>query len=153
MTLSKKDISILETFNKLGLTKVFTNGCFDLLHPGHLQYLQEAKDLGDVLIVGINSDTSVKKLKGPSRPINDQDSRAVMLSSLKMVDHVIVFNEETPLELIEAIMPDVLVKGGDWTIDKIIGADLVIENGGIVKSLTFKEGYSTTSIIEKIKNL
>jgi len=151
--LSEKDISTLETYKKLNLTKVFTNGCFDLLHLGHLQYLQEAKKLGDVLIVGINSDTSVKKIKGPSRPINDQSTRATMLASLKMVDHVIIFNEETPLNLIKAIMPDVLVKGGDWSIEKIIGADIVMNNGGTVKSLTFKEGYSTTSIIEKIKNL
>lgn len=153
MKLLENDITTIKSYKEEGLKIVFTNGCFDLLHLGHIQYLREAKKLGDVLIVGLNSDASVKKLKGNNRPIHDELSRSTMLVALEMVDHVIVFEESTPLTLIEYILPDVLVKGGDWTIDKIIGADLVIENGGSVKSLIFKEGYSTTSIIEKIKKL
>jgi len=153
MKLLENDIAAIKRYKEEGLKIVFTNGCFDLLHLGHIQYLREAKKLGDVLIVGLNSDASVKKLKGNNRPIHNELSRSTMLAALEMVDQVIVFEESTPLTLIEYILPDVLVKGGDWTIDKIIGADLVIENGGSVKSLNFKEGYATTSIIEKIKKL
>jgi len=151
--LTTKDISIFRAYKEKGLKIVFTNGCFDILHAGHIAYLKEAKTLGDILIIGLNSDVSIKKIKGPERPIQDELTRMVILESLKMVDHVCLFEEETPLSLIENIVPDVLVKGGDWSIDSIIGADVVIENGGQVKSLNFKEGHSTTSIIQKIKNL
>jgi len=130
---------------------VFTNGCFDLLHIGHITYLEEAKKYGDVLIVGINTDDSVRKLKGPARPIQNQNDRAAILCALKAVDHCILFSEETPLEIIKSIKPDVLVKGGDWEIEKIIGSDYVLSYGGVVKSLNFVAGKSTTALIEKSK--
>lgn len=130
---------------------VFTNGCFDLLHIGHVTYLEEARKLGDVLIVGINTDASVKKLKGPTRPIQNENDRSRILAALKAVDHTILFDEETPLNLIKAIKPDVLVKGGDWKIEQIVGSDFVLRNGGQVLSLNFVDGKSTTAIIEKSK--
>lgn len=130
---------------------VFTNGCFDLLHIGHVTYLEEAKKLGDILIVGINSDDSVKKLKGPTRPIQNEKDRSEILAALKSVDHTYIFGEETPLDLIKSVKPDVLVKGGDWKIDQIVGSDFVLSYGGSVKSLNFVNGKSTTSIIEKSK--
>ena len=130
---------------------VFTNGCFDILHKGHVTYLSEAKKLGDLLIVGLNSDASVKRLKGNERPINNEDDRKFVLSQLKSVDFVEIFNEDTPLSLIMKIMPKILVKGGDWKIDQIVGGKEVIENGGDVFSLNFVDGYSTTSIINKIQ--
>ncbi len=148
MTLTKT-ISTLKTQGK---KIVFTNGCFDLLHLGHVSYLAEAKKLGDVLVVGVNSDASVSRLKGKSRPIKDEQSRLAILQNLKMVDHAVLFSEDTPYELIKSILPDVLVKGGDWTVDKIIGAELVLDNGGEVRSLPFIEGYSSTALIDKIKN-
>lgn len=129
---------------------VFTNGCFDILHVGHLRYLQKARTLGEILVVGINSDTSVKRLKGPSRPIVSQDERAEMLAGLECVDYVTIFEEDTPQKLIEFIAPDILVKGGDWPIEKIVGGDFVIKNGGKVLSLDLVEGRSTTNIVEKI---
>lgn len=129
---------------------VFTNGCFDILHRGHVEYLNEARNLGDYLLIGVNSDASVKKIKGPNRPINNEDDRAYLLDNLKSVDYVIVFEEDTPYNLIKEIIPDLLVKGGDWKEDDIIGSDVVKENGGEVKSLNFVENYSTTSVIEKI---
>ena len=129
---------------------VFTNGCFDILHPGHVSYLAEARSLGDVLVVGLDTDASVKKLKGESRPIQDQDSRAKILTSLRSVDYVCFFEDGNPEPLIEAIAPDVLVKGGDWQVDQIRGSKFIIANGGEVKSLKFIEGNSTTSIVEKI---
>lgn len=128
---------------------VFTNGCFDLLHIGHITYLEEAKKLGDVLVVGINTDESVKKLKGPTRPIQSETDRCEILAALKAVDHTILFSEETPLNLIKHIKPDILVKGGDWKIEQIVGSDFVLSYGGSVKSLNFVDGKSTTSIIEK----
>lgn len=131
---------------------VFTNGCFDILHVGHIHYLKEAKSLGDRLVLGLNSDASVKKLKGESRPINNQIDRAVMIAALEMVDLVMIFEEDDPLNLITLIKPDVLVKGGDWKIEQIVGAKEVISNGGKVKSLSFLDGYSTTSLIDKISN-
>lgn len=131
---------------------VFTNGCFDILHSGHVQYLNQAKEQGDILIVGLNSDASVKRLKGPKRPINAQLDRKYVLENLKPVDRVIIFEEDTPLNLIKSISPHLLVKGGDWTVDQIVGSEFVIANGGDVKSLQFKDGYSTTSIIEKSKS-
>jgi len=130
---------------------VFTNGCFDIVHVGHVQMLIEAKKQGDYLIVGLNSDASVKRLKGNSRPINRELDRKFLLENLKPVDEVVIFEEDTPLELIKKIKPNVLVKGGDWSIDQIVGADFVLENGGEVKSLIFKDGYSTTKIIEKVQ--
>ena len=130
---------------------VFTNGCFDLLHLGHVKYLADAHDLGHKLIVGINSDNSVQQLKGPSRPIQNLESRMAVLASLACVDAVVLFEEETPLKLIEALLPDVLVKGGDWDLSKIVGAEVVIANGGEVRSLQFVEGHSTTSLEQKIR--
>ena len=132
---------------------VFTNGCFDVLHRGHVEYLNEAKELGTKLIVGLNSDSSVKRLKGDERPINTEIDRKFLLENLKSVDEVIIFNEDTPLELIKTLMPSVLVKGGDWPIEKIVGHEIVLASGGEVKSLSFKNGYSTTNTLEKIKSL
>ncbi len=131
---------------------VFTNGCFDLLHVGHVRYLKEASKLGDYLVVGINSDSSVKVLKGPTRPVQSESDRAEILANLISVDFVSVFDESTPLELIKSIKPDILVKGGDWKPDQIVGSDFVIANGGKVMSLQFVDGKSTTSLIEKAKN-
>lgn len=131
---------------------VFTNGCFDLLHIGHVSYLEEAKKLGDILVVGINSDASVSKLKGPTRPIQNEQDRSRILAALKSVDHTVIFTEETPLNLIKAVKPDVLVKGGDWKPEQIVGSDFVLANGGSVKSLNFVDGKSTTAIIKKSKN-
>lgn len=129
---------------------VFTNGCFDLLHVGHVRYLQDARKLGDFLVVGLNSDASVKKLKGEERPVQTETDRAEIMAALACVDYVVIFGEETPLNLIEAIQPDVLVKGGDWVVDKIIGSQFVLSKGGQVKSLPFHQGRSTSSIIEKV---
>ena len=131
---------------------VFTNGCFDILHKGHVSYLAEAKKLGDLLVVGLNSDASVKRLKGPERPINTETDRQYVLSQLKSVDFVEIFHEDTPLNLILEVKPKVLVKGGDWKIDQIVGGKEVIASGGEVFSLKFIDGYSTTSIIEKIQD-
>lgn len=131
---------------------VFTNGCFDLLHYGHIHYLAEAADLGDMLIVGINAQASVSRLKGEHRPIQDEKSRVFQIASLFFVEKVIVFEEDTPESLIREITPDVLVKGGDWPVNKIVGADWVIEHGGDVKCLNFQEGYSTTKLEQKIKS-
>ncbi len=131
-------------------TIAFTNGVFDILHEGHIAVLAKAASFADVLVVGINSDSSVKKLKGDSRPINNEQSRALILSSLIMVDVVTIFDEETPLELIKAIEPDVLIKGGDYTIDTIVGSKEVIANGGRVEIIPLEPGFSTTNIIQKI---
>lgn len=128
----------------------FTNGCFDIIHPGHIQYLREAKGLCDFLIIGLNSDVSVKSIRGESRPINRQEDRAIILDAFEMVDCVIIFDEDTPYKLIELIKPDILIKGGDWEIKNIIGSDIVLKNGGEVFSLKYKDGYSTTNIIDKI---
>jgi rfaE bifunctional protein nucleotidyltransferase chain/domain len=129
---------------------VFTNGCFDVLHFGHVSYLAEARNLGDVLIIGLNSDSSVKKLKGESRPINDENARAMLLASLVFVDAVVIFNEDTPEKIIKMISPKILVKGGDYKIENIAGADFVIENGGSVEVISFVEGYSSSKIIKNI---
>ena len=130
---------------------VFTNGCFDVLHFGHVHYLMEANALGDILVVGLNSDDSVRRLKGPSRPINGEKERAFVLAALSCVDYVVVFEEDTPKELIETVRPDVLVKGGDYALDQIVGADYVTRNGGTVTTLPFVEGFSSTRIIEQLK--
>ncbi|MDC1173853.1 D-glycero-beta-D-manno-heptose 1-phosphate adenylyltransferase [Bacteriovoracaceae bacterium] len=135
-----------------GKTIVFTNGCFDILHSGHVQYLNEARALGDILVVGLNSDSSVKRLKGPERPINKELDRKFVLENLRSVSKVFIFDEDTPYELIKSISPNILVKGGDWKPDQIVGSDLVLKAGGEVKSLTFKDGYSTTNIISKARN-
>ena len=130
---------------------VFTNGCFDILHKGHVFYLNEAKAQGDLLIVGLNSDASVKRLKGEERPVNSELDRKFVLENLKAVDFVEIFTEDTPLELIELVSPKILVKGGDWKPEQIVGSEFVLNHGGEVKSLSFQDGYSTTNIIEKIK--
>ena len=134
-----------------GKKVVFTNGVFDLVHIGHLTYLSKAAELGDKLIIGLNSDSSVKRLKGESRPINDQNSRAALLASFFFVDAVVLFEEDTPLNLISTLLPDVLIKGADYSIENIVGAKEVIANGGEVKTITFVDGYSSTSIIQKIQ--
>lgn len=134
-----------------GQKVVFTNGVFDLLHIGHITYMAQAAELGDKLIIGLNADSSVKRLKGDSRPVNGQHSRAALLAALFFVDAVVLFEEDTPLELIKSLMPDVLVKGADYQIAQIAGAKEVLANGGEVKTITFVEGYSSTSIIQKIK--
>ena len=131
---------------------VFTNGCFDLLHLGHIDYLAKSADLGDKLIIGLNSDSSTSSLKGPSRPITNETSRAMILASLSFVDAVILFDEPTPLGLISFIKPDVLVKGADYTVDQIVGADLVVANGGSVQTIEFLAGYSTSAIEARIRN-
>ena len=135
----------------LGKTISFTNGCFDILHAGHIASLSEAAREGDVLIVGLNTDASTKRLKGEERPVNHQESRLLLLASLIMVDAVTLFDEDTPLELIKAIMPDVIVKGGDYTLEQMIGAKEVMENGGRVVINPILEGHSTTGIIGKIR--
>lgn len=140
----------VDIWKKQGKKIVFTNGVFDILHKGHIFSLLQAADRGDVLIVGVNADSSVKKLKGDSRPINDQDARALILASLSMVDGVVIFEEETPLNLINTILPDILVKGGDYTVDQIAGAKEVIQNGGKVVLNPILDGYSTTAIINAI---
>ena len=130
---------------------VFTNGCFDLLHLGHIDYLSKAADLGDKLIIGVNSDSSTFVLKGPGRPINDQRARSLILASLSFVDAVVLFEEQTPYNLISWVLPDVLVKGADYTIPQIVGSELVLQNGGEVHTIEYLPGYSTTLIEKKIK--
>lgn len=149
---TEKKILNAEDLQRRGVTgdMVFTNGCFDILHPGHVDYLQRARAMGSCLVVGLNSDASVRRLKGPTRPINDQHSRAFVLAALACVDYVVIFEEDTPYELIKAVRPKVLVKGGDWSVDKIIGRDLVEQDGGKVFSIPLLGGYSTTAIVERI---
>ena len=140
----------VEDLKKKGKRIVFTNGCFDLLHLGHIRYLEEARRLGDILVVGVNSDRSVRNLKGPKRPILHEEERAEILSSLGSVDFVIVFDEPTPFELISSLLPHVLVKGGDWTKENIVGKEVVERSGGEVVLLPFVEGSSTSNLIETI---
>ena len=130
---------------------VFTNGCFDIIHAGHVTYLAQAKALGDILILGLNSDASVKRLKGDNRPINNEQDRALVLAALSSVNYVVIFEEDTPLELIKLVQPDILVKGGDWQPSEIVGSDLVLARGGKVLSLKFVEGLSTTGILQKLR--
>jgi D-beta-D-heptose 7-phosphate kinase/D-beta-D-heptose 1-phosphate adenosyltransferase len=137
----------------MGKTISFTNGCFDILHAGHIASLSDAAKEGDILIVGVNTDASTKRLKGDERPVNGEDSRALLLASLAMVDAVTLFAEDTPLELIKAILPDVIVKGGDYTLEQMVGAKEVMENGGRVVIKPILDGYSTTGIIGKIRRL
>lgn len=145
--------TMVEGWKTVGEKVVFTNGCFDLIHYGHLHYLAEAAELGDRLVVGLNRDESVKRLKGDQRPIKDEINRSFLLASLACVDAVVLFPEDTPLKLIQVIRPHVLVKGGDWKPSQIVGSDIVLGDGGMVKSLAFVEGHSTTSLIKKIQSL
>ena len=132
---------------------VFTNGCFDVLHFGHVHYLLQAKELGDILVIGLSSDDSVRRLKGPTRPVNGEKERAFVLAALACVDYVVLFGEDTPKELIETVRPDVLVKGGDYDIAAIVGADFVQRNGGTVTTIPFVEGFSSTRIIGQLNSL
>ncbi|HVL68498.1 MAG TPA: D-glycero-beta-D-manno-heptose 1-phosphate adenylyltransferase [Vicinamibacterales bacterium] len=142
-----------ERLRSAGRRVVFTNGVFDILHPGHVRYLQQARALGDALIVGLNSDASVRRNKGPERPINSEEERAEILAALACVDAVVFFDEDTPAEIIRAIQPDVLVKGADWAADAIVGRDTVEARGGTVVRVPIEQGYSTTDIIERIRKL
>jgi rfaE bifunctional protein nucleotidyltransferase chain/domain len=147
-----KLMPLVNIWRFLGKKIVFTNGCFDLLHLGHIDYLAKAADMGDKLIIGLNSDSSTSALKGPNRPITDEKSRAHLIAALGFVSAVVLFDESTPFNLINTIKPDVLVKGADYTIDKIIGADIVLAHGGEVKTVEYISGYSTTAIENRIKN-
>jgi len=140
----------LASRRQAGERVVFTNGCFDLLHPGHVTYLESARDLGDLLVVGLNSDQSVHRLKGPERPILTQGDRALVLAGLRSVDYVVIFEEDTPLSLIRQVLPDVLVKGGDWATSQIVGREEVERAGGRVTTIPFVTGQSTTGIVEKV---
>lgn len=151
LTLPDLERSLMQ-WRVLGKTIVFTNGCFDILHAGHIASLTEAAKHGDMLIVGLNADASIKGLKGPGRPVNDENARALLLASLVMVDAVVLFSQPTPLELILSIKPDVLVKGGDYKVEDIAGAKEVLSWGGKVIINPIVEGFSTTSIINKIQN-
>ena len=139
-------------WRKAGLTIVFTNGCFDLIHPGHVRYLKQARDLGDLLVVGINTDESVTGLKGPGRPVLNLEERSEVLLALSSVHAVVAFAEETPYELIRRVRPNVLVKGGDWAVEEIVGREIVQADGGKVLSLPFHPGTSTTDIIQRIRS-
>ncbi|HLO90473.1 MAG TPA: D-glycero-beta-D-manno-heptose 1-phosphate adenylyltransferase [Lentimicrobium sp.] len=150
--LNRQDLPLaLDRWNKSNSKIVFTNGCFDLVHRGHLDYLSKAADLGDILIIGLNTDSSVSKLKGSNRPIIDQESRAMLLASLFFVSAVVLFEEDTPYELIKAIQPDVLVKGADYAVEDIVGHDIVIAKGGKVETIEYLPGFSTSAIEKKIK--
>ncbi len=150
--MQKEEVSgLMDVWKYMGLKIVFTNGCFDIIHYGHIDYLARAASLGGKLIIGLNTDASVSKLKGPNRPIQDQQSRALILAAMQFVDAVILFDEETPQELISFLIPDILVKGSDYRIEQIVGADVVLNNGGKVETMDFVAGYSTSNIIEKIK--
>ncbi len=141
----------LKTWREKNKKIVFTNGCFDIIHPGHIDYLSQARDLGDILVLGLNTDQSVRRLnKGSNRPINDERTRAYVLAGLACVDLIVFFDEETPYNLIKLLQPNVLVKGKDYEVEKIIGFDILKENGGEVITIPFLEGYSTSSLIKKI---
>lgn len=135
-----------------GQRVVFTNGCFDILHLGHVDYLEKARALGDKLVVGVNTDASVSRLKGPSRPLQDELSRARIMASLLFTNAIVLFDEETPYELIKSVMPDILVKGDDYTVQNIVGHDIVLQNGGVVKTIALVKGYSTSNVVAKIKH-
>ncbi len=144
-------IDKVQLWKDQGLEVVFTNGCFDILHLGHVDYLEKAKSLADKLVVALNTDDSVKRLKGNARPVNPQVARARVLAALEFVDLVLFFEQDTPLQVIEALLPDILVKGSDYAIDQIVGAQIVLDNGGKVLTIDLVEGYSTTAILEKAK--
>ncbi|PKL79598.1 MAG: D-glycero-beta-D-manno-heptose 1-phosphate adenylyltransferase [Ignavibacteriae bacterium HGW-Ignavibacteriae-4] len=151
MIVERKNIKELsEKLKSDGKTIVFTNGCFDILHSGHVFYLQKAKEQGDILILGLNSDASVRRLKGEKRPINFELDRAIVISELKSIDYVVIFEEDTPQEIISLIVPDILVKGGDYKKEDVVGKDIVENNGGEVVIIPFVDGKSTTNIINKI---
>ena len=158
-SINKKIFTLPDLVHKIAQERVlgkkisFTNGCFDILHRGHIASLSEAAAEADFLVVGVNSDSSTKKLKGPGRPVNDEQSRALILAALLIVDAVVIFEEDTPLELIKALKPDVIVKGGDYTIEKIVGAEEVIAYGGKVVINPIVQGFSTTGLIGKIQKL
>ena len=153
MRVLSREVLLTQFGRPRDLTLVFTNGCFDLLHPGHVEHLAQARALGDLLVVGLNSDDSVRRLKGAGRPLVAEADRAAALAGLGSVDAVIVFDEETPLELIEELLPDVLVKGGDYDLDGIVGREVVEQAGGDVRVLPFGEGYSTTNILNRLKEI
>ena len=144
-------VRLRKQFSDEGRKVVFTNGCFDILHRGHVEYLTKAKALGDILVIGMNTDASVRRLKGPKRPVVGEEDRAYVLSSLAAVDFVCLFDEDTPYELIRAVVPDILVKGSDWAVDSIVGKDIVEASGGMVKTIDFVPNRSTTNIIQKIE--
>jgi len=146
----EESVRITAGLRAAGKKVVFTNGCFDLLHLGHVDYLEKARNLGDFLVVGVNTDASVSALKGPSRPVSPEISRTRVLASLAFVDMVVLFGEETPLELIKALKPDILTKGNDYRIDNIVGADFVMGNGGSVETIPLVEGFSTTNFVKRI---
>lgn len=149
--LSKKQLKgELDRLRHEGERVVFTNGCFDILHAGHVQYLNEARKFGDVLVVGLNSDRSVRSIKGDLRPVVSQDERAYVVASLKAVDYITIFDEDTPLQLIEYLEPHILVKGGDWSEDSVVGRESVVKRGGSVRIIPLVKGRSTTNLIEKI---
>jgi D-glycero-beta-D-manno-heptose 1-phosphate adenylyltransferase len=141
----------VKQWQKSGQKVVFTNGCFDLIHLGHVDYLEKARQLGDKLVLGLNTDDSVSRFKGPERPLQDQNSRARVLAAMQFIDLVVYFNEDTPFSLISDLVPDILVKGSDYLTENIVGADVVKKAGGVVKTIDFVPGYSTTRIVEKIK--
>ena len=141
----------LNLWRKEGKTIVFSNGCFDILHRGHVEYLSKAADLGDILIIGLNTDASVRRIKGPSRPVNDEKARAVVLAALEFVDAIMFFDEDTPYNLIKNVQPDVLVKGKDYKAEDIVGYDIVTNKGGKVETIELVEGFSTTNTINKMK--
>jgi rfaE bifunctional protein nucleotidyltransferase chain/domain len=143
--------AVIRNWQREGKKVVFTNGCFDIVHLGHIDYLEKARAKGDKLVVGVNADDSVKRLKGETRPIISEYARARMMSAFVFVDMVVIFGEDTPLCLIEALKPDILTKGSDYSVENIVGADFVIKNGGKVETIDLVEGYSTSRIIEKIK--
>jgi len=144
-------MQIIGKWELAGEKIVFTNGCFDIVHRGHVDYLSRAKDLGTRLVLGLNSDVSVQRLKGSNRPIVDEQSRAILLAAFQFIDMVVLFDEDTPYELIKALQPDVLVKGSDYNAKDIVGYDVLMAKGGRVETIDFVEGFSTTSIVEKIK--
>jgi rfaE bifunctional protein nucleotidyltransferase chain/domain len=151
--LSRQDArSLIDRRRAAGAVVVFTNGVFDLLHPGHVRYLQQARALGDMLIVGLNSDASVRRNKGPERPINPESERAEVVAALGCVDAVVIFDEDTPAEIVRACQPDILVKGADWPADQIVGRDTVEARGGRVVRMPVEEGYSTTTLVERIRD-
>jgi rfaE bifunctional protein nucleotidyltransferase chain/domain len=141
----------VELWKKAGEKVVFSNGCFDILHLGHIDYLEKARSLGNRLVIGLNNDESVRQLKGPERPVNNEIARARILAALEFVDGITIFSEDTPKELISFLIPDILVKGSDYNIDNIVGADIVMANGGEVKTIDLVDGYSTTNLIQKLK--
>ena len=146
-------VGLVQSLRGAGRTVVFTNGVFDLLHPGHVRYLQSARALGEALIVGLNGDASVRRNKGPGRPINDERERAEVLAGLESVDAVVLFDDDTPAEIIRRLQPDILVKGADWAADQIVGRDTVESRGGRVVRVTVEQGYSTSSLVQKVRSL